>query len=585
MPIKYPFKIYSSDGTITYTLNSVVGASETTLQTGNTLSYVPTSTQATGLYLFNVIESNGVSQSAFQVNLSVNMQDLMGVFTYNTPANTLCSSTIQYFPNCAIYPFGANVFTAKPNSITIGSDVVGNQHQNGTGGLYNLLPFSNANLSFAPTATLCYNQFSPPICFLANSINNPILASSITQMPFKVISSNAVPAAPYTRQILSEATQNEQTLAKLNTSTSVSFSALFNNYTINNQTTATGYNSFATYIASSAFQNPPVFFSTLITSSTNASYFPAQNNFCSGFVNSTNPIKNLYIYLVSYATGQATTVDLQSNFGGANNGDYLQVLSGVNPTYATVVQQVLISTQNFLIPLVIGNSYSAIVLSPGCQTIYQTPAAAQTNPWNINIVPTLPPPLIVPQVNASCTLAYNTTYAANTVTCTGHDNENLVGQWNVSIYNSTGFLGLHLVASNVINGGTFFWQYYPVSLNWGPLTWRVVWNWGSVDPSGSASGTLQNIITAGFNAPFDVFLTVVFLIVGIVIGNSTGGQGGGNTHKLSNTCFIEAFIIFLMYMMGITQWIGFPANAALIMFLVVIGLLGSRSEGGVQIGG
>jgi hypothetical protein len=181
-------------------------------------------------------------------------------------------------------------------------------------------------------------------------------------------------------------------------------------------------------------------------------------------------------------------------------------------------------------------------------------------------------------------LAYNVTYGANTVTCYGYDNENQVNQWNVSLYNSTGFLGFHVIESNVINGGTFKWQYYPIYQAWGPLTWRVVWDWG--DPaSSSASGTLQNIIVAGFNAPFDVFLTVIFLIVGIMLGSATGGTGGGNTHKLSNTCFIEAFFLFFLYMAGPSQWLGLPANVALILFMVVIGLLGQRSEGGINVGG
>lgn len=518
---------------------------------------------------------NGMAQF-FPISLTVSMNDISSPPTFTGT----CANVIRYFPNCA-QPPGWN---AKPTSWQMQSDVIGNNHTNTTGAT-NIDQWSNANLTFTPNLRLIYGQFSPAISFIANIINNPVLPTTITQGAFNVITANAVPPAPTTRQILSIVTENEQTLAKMNTSTSVSFSLLFNNYTVNSQSSIMGANAFGTYINTGGYQNPSFYVSTLITSSTNSSYFPAQNNFCPGFINSTVPTRNLYIYLVSYAVGQATTVDLQSNYGGANNGDYLQVLAGVNPTYATVVQQVLISTQNFIMPLIIGNSYSAIILNANCQNVYQTPAATQTNPWNINIVPTLPPPLTVPQVNASCSLAYNALYGANTVTCTGYDNENLVDQWNISIYNSTGFLGLHLVTSNVINGGSFSWQYYPVYTVWGPLTWRIVWNWGNVDPSGSGSGTLQNIIVAGFNAPFDVFLTIIFLIVGIVIGNATGGPGGGNTHKLSNTCFLEAFILFFLYMAGPSQWLGFPANAALIMFLVVIGMMGHRSEGGMQIGG
>ena len=44
-------------------------------------------------------------------------------------------------------------------------------------------------------------------------------------------------------------------------------------------------------------------------------------------------------------------------------------------------------------------------------------------------------------------------------------------------------------------------------------------------------------------------------------------------------------MIVFMYLVGISQWLGFPANAALIAFLVVVGLMGYRTEGGVQIGG
>ena len=572
----YPFMLYTLNSLVTYTLNSVVGATQTTLQgPTNTINFVPPSNQLTGIYNYSIIESNAVNTAIASIGLTVTMTDVGSALTFTG----ICGNVIQYFPNCALAPS----WNAKPTSWSIKSDVAANNHVNSTATGNNIDQFSNANKTFTPNVILTYLQFSPNVIFSANLINNPSI-TSITQLPFNTITSNTVPAAPTTREFLSLVTENEQTLAKINTSSTVSFTLLFNNYTINNQTSITGTNTFATYIDNSVYQNPSFYISTLITSSTNTSYFPASNNFCPGFINSTTPQKNLFLYLVAYAVGQATTVDLESNFGGANNGDFMQILSGVNPTYATVVQQVLISTQNFIVPLIIGNSYSAKIVSGNCQTIYQTQAAAQSNPWYINIQGTVPPPQTVPQVNASCSLAFNMTFNANTITCVGTDNENLVDKWNVSIYNSSGFAGPHLITSNTINGGSFRWQYYPVYAIWGPLTWKIIWLYGTPDGSGSASGILNNILTGGYQLPLDTLLVVVFLIVGIVLGNATGGQGGTN-HKLSNTLFIEAFMVFLMYMLGITKWLGWPFNTAIIVFLVIIGILGQRAEGSPFTGG
>lgn len=61
LPVQYPIQIYTSDTSISYTLNAISGSTQTTLQTGNAISYVPPASQLGGLYVFNVVEYNGVA--------------------------------------------------------------------------------------------------------------------------------------------------------------------------------------------------------------------------------------------------------------------------------------------------------------------------------------------------------------------------------------------------------------------------------------------------------------------------------------------------------------------------------------------
>ena len=130
----------------------------------------------------------------------------------------------------------------------------------------------------------------------------------------------------------------------------------------------------------------------------------------------------------------------------------------------------------------------------------------------------------------------------------------------------------------MLNGGSFSWRYYPIPYP-NPVTWKVVAYWGGVnDPAQTWSSSLQNLIFSKYSTPLDTFIVIIFLLVGIAAGARTEG-----THKLSNTCFIEAFMVFFLFMVGLTSWLGIALNGAVIFFLFLIGILGHSREGGTNI--
>ena len=209
--------------------------------------------------------------------------------------------------------------------------------------------------------------------------------------------------------------------------------------------------------------NPNYNFRNITVTSNNATYFPTSDYFCGGIINNTG-YRSLFTYLVTYATGSSTTVNIQSNFAGGNNGDLLQVLYGVSPSYFTVVQQVLIGSQQLTIPLIVSGLYSLRIISPNCgATVYSTGFSTQPNPININIPTNFNyNALQTPKVNATCFEFYNASVSNEMVRCQGNDTLNLVNRWQISIYKAAGFTTIGNIAGTNISGSSFIWQYYPV---------------------------------------------------------------------------------------------------------------------------
>jgi hypothetical protein len=565
------FRSNSTVPTTYFTVNQIYNGIKTTVVNQNTLlDYQPPSSQSPGFYQYNITEQQYSNTINLFANVSINMTDITSAFTFD---NTI----IQYFPNFALSP----TFSVSPSRWHIYSDIGGDRQSNTISGISGD-QFSNANIVFAPLVWLDYNGLKN---FTANYINNPLMTTSITQTSFNIIYSNTIPSAPYTREIFNISTYDEKTFNPMSTSTQVAISAIFNNYTINNSTIFNGANAMQVYMPKSNYQNPALNITSLSTYSQNATYFPAINNYCPGVVSYGN-FRTLAIYLVLFNVGQSTTVNIQSGSTGSANGDYVQVLEGVSSTYATIVQQILISSSSFPIPLIVSGSYAFRILNSGCRQIAMTGFAPQTSPITLTVptsgsinIPTVPST----NATATCTLAYNYTVSNEMVICSGYDSTGLVNQWNATIYDAAGFDQYSIIASNTFYGSSFIWRYYPVPKN--AVDAKVIaYAGGTSDPGYSWYFPLANTGSTNYNVPLDSILTLFFLIIGIAIGKATGGEGG-KTHQLSNTLFIEAFMIFILYAVGLTGWLGFDVNAGFAGFLVIVGLLTYRSEGGTFIGG
>lgn len=565
-----PFKIFtqSPSNTISYILqnsfasNSFGNTIPNQYNVANVSYYSDSANIITGTWRFLISES--------QYGNTIYANQLFNPLTQNVAFGTSTNgiyTCIQYF---SCFVDNGLSFYSSPTSYKIDgatNTITGTTVVKGTNTL--VLPLN---------IQLIYNQFTPSLSFnLTYSLGQTV--NTINAIAFNVLASNAVPPAVNSRRIFNITTQDEATSKLMNASTAFSWTALINNWTVSNSITYTGWNSVGIFVSNTNYINPPISFSSIFSSSRNGSYFPAQNNYCGRVENSTTAA-NLFIYLVSFAVGQSTTINLLSNSAGANNNDFLQILHGVNPLFSTVVQQVLISTQSFTVPLIVGDSYSFTVLTPGCSQIYQTPATTQSNPIYINIPTNLNVSVIsLPNSTATCTLAFNSTFSSNTVTCIGRDTVNRIAKWNVTLYNSSGFAGFHTIVSNSFNGGSFRWQYYPVPYP-NPVYWKVTGSWGGTnDPSQSWLGSLQNLIVSSYNTPLNTLIVVIFLLMGIAAGARLEGQ-----HKLSTTLFIEALILVFLYFVGLTAWLGYLFNGGVIAFLIIVGIFGySKESSGVGV--
>jgi hypothetical protein len=321
VPMTYPIQLYtqSTDPTAVFTLNQLYGGISTTLQSGvANILYVPPANQPSGLYIYNIVETNALGSQVLLLNISMNMTDIASAFTFNNPI-------IQYYPNEAFCPTWPN----PPLSWTIQGDAgssytFANAIINGQCGD----EWMNANTYFTPTVTLTYNGFAP---FTANSINNPKIAG-ITQSPALLLSANpAYPAAFNTLPLFSLSTWQQSTLTTVvNALGSASFNWQIGPYTGYAQQSFYTLNSNTVYTANSAFSNPPICMTNLVLSATASGYSPIYNYLTPVCQYYGNAIKAYSDYLANslYAVEYDVAVE---NATSATFIPSLVVESGYNP--------------------------------------------------------------------------------------------------------------------------------------------------------------------------------------------------------------------------------------------------------------
>lgn len=457
LPLKldyYPFKLFtrSNASDVNFTLEQQYdGGTPAVLQSNMlNISYVPPETQAAGFYNFTLIERSPGAQNTLYSNLHVNMTDMNGELTFNSP-------TLQYDPNLAYFPYNSNTFTATPTSWKIMSDVAFNTHSNFTGTAYNEEQFSNKNSSYAPNIILSYGQFSPAISFSVNALNNPLMQTAIGLSVCGFVASNSLPSSPCTREIANITTYNQSSKVKLIANSSMTFTASLNNYTINiGSGVAWTANNFQVYTSLSNYQNPPITLINQTLISTASGFEPQQNNFFDAVYNSST-YANLHAYL-PFAISSSSYAVTAFGCNGYAGGDYIQVMLFGNPTQQ-VQQYKMPSQMPFQLYLLNGYSYQFIITSPSKQTLFTSPFSNWISPLTFTAGCNSTVPLVpIANITWGCTWQ---NHAGNTLlaTCSGKNTNNQVNSWNIQWVNQTTLITKKVLNTTVITGSSFSVSY------------------------------------------------------------------------------------------------------------------------------
>ena len=430
----YGFFTSSPSNTLNFTLSQLFDSAlsnptRTALQTNVlNLSYIPQSSQPTGNYLYNITERQiGNAQTVrFSINaVSANMIDFNGQLNFIGQ----CDKYIQYFPNCAVFPYESNVFTVKPLSWSIKSDMLVLQHSNFTGAVANTEQWSNANITFTPTYSMSYP--SPFGSYTVNLIDNPSLQQTLTQTAFKFYTQNTVPASPYTRKITNVSTYDQQLFTPLYTNDTNLISLLMNNYTIpQNSSKVVNSIAYNTYIALSDYQNPAIYFynSTILSSTKN--HYSTVNNYCP--ITLTNGNFATYKPYLANLNASLYTFDIYQGSGYGATNYTMVVETGASPSSAIEVQSYKINQVPFALPLQNGQEYRFLFYNKNCTLVYTSPFSI----WPQTITLYLPSNQSLGQFSYSLANAYCNTYHNSKieyVICNGQDPTGLTSSWDVNI--------------------------------------------------------------------------------------------------------------------------------------------------------
>ena len=587
----YPIKLTATNAAnVLFNLTSSVNAGANVLIEPNALNvtWVPLSNSVTGNYVYSLKESQYANSVTIGANVNLlNMLDMNGALTFNT----LCSPVIQYFPNCAVFPFASNVFTVKPTVWKILSDAVGNQHSNGTALANDMEQFSNANqtISLANNVVLTYGQFTPAIAFAINAVNNPSVQSSIAQTQFKFFAQNTHPSSPYTREI---GTFNAFSLisgALLSNAINVTVTQtdLLNNYTISNVSTVQSANNFQLYMPASNYVTPSITQSQLSAVLTKKNFFATLNNYCSATITGSS-YRNFNIYVPDTTNASLYTFSVYSGFQTGAIGDFIKLMYGNTNASAIAVQQYQIQNNPFALALINGAAYSFRLYNSKCALVYATNYSIWTSPININIpVNTSVPKLSIPNATAKCSLTFNAVNAFSTLACTGSDTTNLVDAWKIKVINASGIGGWNTITTNSISGTSgFSWTYSPVSNVSSILVQVTAYISGYQGASIPFVFQFNNAFRSGFGSSANGFIILFLLLIGVGIGAGTGRGGGESArHMMSTTLWIEAFMVFLIWGFGLATFLPTVIIIGVMLAMIAFGVVINRYENNPYFGG
>ena len=444
----YPIKIYtqSPSNTLNYTLIQTLGTTTTTLVANAlNISYIPSPNQATGNYIYQVIERQLANPQSFTFTIAantLNMTDINSPFNFSTP--------IQYFPILAHTP----VWTAKPSSwsIIVANEPISNQHTTNTS-LGAQFDSPNLQVSFANAIKLNY----PFTSFYLNLTDNPKVQTSLTLQPFKFVLANSIISSlrdVANFSIFSQYTFNgipgvNATMKLLGTINAYSFNVI-----VSNNTDTNGY--YYLQIPKSNYINPNV------TLTVNASYFkssPAyytQTDLYCPLTASPGSAGMFYTGLVD-SNGTKYTFYVSSASGSTLAGDLMQIIEQSGVHTVQVQSLSLPNTTPFVVPLEgAGESYAFDITNPPCTTYYYKGGlSVPSNPIYI-FVNQLTGAYVynVTQVFGACKIT-NFTQSSFPVLCVGGDPTSLTYKWKLQVYRVTSAIGTQvLVYNNTVLGST-----------------------------------------------------------------------------------------------------------------------------------
>ncbi len=523
---------------------------QTYLITTNALSYSfilpPNSPSAQ--YYYQTKETQLANSIILNATVITNMTDINGVFTFNA----LCTPLIQYSPNCAVFPSGANVFTAKPSSWEIKSDVLLNQYAN----VSNLDEWSNANVTFMPKVELNY----PFTSFIANVSNNPGI-TQLTQDQWKVYAQNSIPSAPYTRELQAVNTLDQQFLSALNTNDTNAFQALFNNYILpDNTTTVTNTIGYNVYIPLSNYLNPQIYIYNISLLSKSLNHYAEINNFCP--VTLAAAAHTTYKAYLANLNASLYTFNIYQGSGIGAVNYTMVVQTGASSSSAIQVQSYKIAAVPFALPLQNGQQYRFLFYDKNCTLAYTSPLSI----WPQTITLNLPSnqsigPFSYPKVSAACSTYQNST--REWVVCTGSDPTSLTTGWQINITRPS---PLRTIAVQ-----NFSFSSASFSLNWTVPSNTVQYTLPIVAIVYNGSSSHLAVLTYVVNnsvppvsLPLSIGLMMLFLLLVLVfsaareievavivalVGVFFGGLAGLNAITLSSFILIFIVGIYVVYLM------------------------------------
>ena len=440
------------------------------------------------------------------------MTDITGPFTFNA----LCTPILQFNPNCAVFPFGTNTFTAKPLSWSITSDNPTNQHSNFTASQYNLEQFSNANLTFNDIVTLTYNGFSP---FTANLLNNPLMTNSITQGKFYYVAFNALNAGM--RNIANISIYSQETFNSLQANMTFKLPTTFNNYQfVMNVSNNTGSKYFLE-IPKSNYINPAITFQLNGTVSRPLFFAPSQlfcpttvpsgttSNYNIGLVDTNGTKYSFYIYTSTGTSAQNYIL-------------FINELKGISP----------ISAESFIVPASLpmavpleqtGQEYQYIIYNPSCtSSFFKGSFVDPTNPTYITLTSGSSQAVIYNKTNVTGACTLNQVPNPWKLVCAASDPSSLTYKYILDVYNSTNVLGnTNQVLNKTFNTSAFSYNTtLPINGSYSYVLYA--YSYKNMDPSQLVNGGPLSQYKINFSAPLLGFFAFLMMLTLLLVGLQTG---------------------------------------------------------------